>query len=127
MATFSGLSINVIANNYTLVATSRTSTTPASSPINVTPIPAVSLKVSTQPPTSVADNQPFGLSVTALDQSGNADPDFQGNVTVSVQSPPDSNALGGTLTVTASGGTASFSSLTLNALGRMSLPRRAPA
>ena len=117
VARFSGLSINVIANNYTLVATSNSLSTPASSPIDVTPIPAASLKISTQPPTSVDDNQPFGLSVTALDSSGNADPDFQGNVSVSVQSPSDSNALGGTLTVAASDGVASFSNLTLNALG----------
>ena len=67
MATFSGLTINVIANNYTLVATSDGLSTPASSSIDVTPIPAASLKITTQPPTSVEDTQPFGLPVTALD------------------------------------------------------------
>ena len=53
VAAFTGLSINVIANNYTLIATSNSLSTPASSSIDVTPIPAASLKISTQPPTSV--------------------------------------------------------------------------
>ena len=40
VATFSGLTINAIGNGYTLVATSDGLTSPDSTPINVTPIPA---------------------------------------------------------------------------------------
>ena len=67
-----------------------------------------------QPPASVTAGSPFGLTVQAEDSSGNLDSSFNGTVTVALASNPGGATLGGTLTVTASGGVATFSGLTLN-------------
>ena len=48
------------------------------------------------------------------DSSGNLDSSFNGTVTVALQNNPGGATLGGTLSVTASGGMATFSGLTLN-------------
>ena len=50
VATFSGLTISIVGNGYTLVATGDGLTSPASTPINVTPIPPAKLEMTTQPP-----------------------------------------------------------------------------
>ncbi len=67
-----------------------------------------------QPPASIAAGTPFGLTVEAEDRSGNLDPSFNGTVTVALANNPGGATLGGTLSVTASGGIATFSGLTLN-------------
>jgi len=118
VATFSGLTINVIGNNYTLLATGDSLTTPASTAIDVSPLPAVGLEVTTQPPTSVQAGQSFGLSVSVLDQFGTPDPDFNGSVTVGLQG---NGTLGGTTTVSAISGIATFSGLTLDEAGNHTL------
>ena len=109
IATFSGLTINVIGNDYTLVASSGNLTSPASTPIDVLPNPAASLELTTPPPTSVQVYQSFGLTITALDQDGNPDPDFTGRVTVAIAGTPGSNTLGGTSTVNAVDGSRELS------------------
>jgi hypothetical protein len=55
----------------------------------------------------------FDLTVQAEDSSGNLITSFNGTVTVALASNPGGATLGGTLTVTASGGVATFSGLTL--------------
>ena len=84
----------------------------------VTPLVATQLAVSIQPPASVTVLAGFGLVVKAVDQFGNLDPTFNGNVTLTL---PANNpggpttTLGGQTTVTAVGGVASFANnLTLN-------------
>ena len=57
---------------------------------------------------------PFGLTVQAEDSSGNLIISFNSMVTVALASNPGGAMLGGTLSVTASGGVATFSGLTLN-------------
>ncbi len=121
VANFTGLTINAIGNGYTLQASSDGVSTPASIGIDVTPIPAASLEVTTQPQSSVPVNQGFSLKVTALDVNGDADPDFHGNVSVAITGSPGSPILAGTTTVTASGGVASFSGLTLDTVGNYTL------
>ena len=69
--------------------------------------------VTTQPPSSVTAGSGFGLTVQAEDSSGNLITSFNGTVTVALASNPGGATLGGTLTVTASGGVATFSGLTL--------------
>ncbi len=69
--------------------------------------------VTQQPPASVTAGSPFGLTVQAEDSSGNLDSSFNGTVTVALASNPGGATLGGTLTVTASSGVATFSGLTL--------------
>jgi streptogramin lyase len=74
-----------------------------------------SLQITTQPPASVAAGSPFGLKVGVVYSSTGAP--YSGNVTVSLQANPGGSTLGGTTTVTASGGVAAFSGLTLNNAG----------
>ena len=121
VATFSGLTISALGNGYTLQATSGGVTSPDSNPIDVTAIPPTGMSVTTQPPTSVQVVQAFGLTVTIDDQAGVADPDFNGSVTVAIAGPPSGNTLSGTKTVTASGGVATFSGLTLSSVGTVTL------
>ena len=69
------------------------------------------LVVTTQPPTGMPVGTPFGLVVTAEEGQGNVDSAFNGSVTVY---DPYGYALGGTTTVNAVNGVATFSGLTLN-------------
>jgi hypothetical protein len=70
------------------------------------------LVVTSQPPSSVRAGDGFGLSVAAEDNYGNLDTNFNGSVTVA-QVGSAGGVLGGTLTVTAANGVATFSGLTL--------------
>ncbi|MFI5456840.1 MAG: hypothetical protein ACHRXM_15455 [Isosphaerales bacterium] len=70
--------------------------------------------VTQQPPISITVGTPFGLTVQAEDSSGKLDSAFNGTVTVALANNPGGATLGGTLSVTASSGTATFSGLTLN-------------
>jgi streptogramin lyase len=69
--------------------------------------------VTQQPPSSITAGSPFGATVQADDRSGNLDTSFNGTVTVALASNPGGDTLGGTVSVTASGGVATFSGLTL--------------
>jgi streptogramin lyase len=69
--------------------------------------------VTQQPPSSVTAGGPFGLTVQADDSSGNPDASFNGTVYVTLASNPGGDTLGGTVSVTASSGVATFSGLTL--------------
>jgi streptogramin lyase len=71
------------------------------------------LVVTQQPPASITAGSPFGLIVEAEDSSGNLVSSFGGTVTVGLASNPGGTTLGGTVTVAASGGLATFSGLTL--------------
>jgi streptogramin lyase len=69
--------------------------------------------VKQQPPSSLTAGSPFGLTVQAEDSSGNLDSSFNGTVTVALANNPGVTTLGGPLSVTASGGVATFSGLSL--------------
>jgi len=71
------------------------------------------LVVTQQPPASLSAGTPFGLTVEAEDSSGNLESSFNGTVTVALANNPGGATLGGTLSVTASQGVATFSALTL--------------
>lgn len=71
------------------------------------------LVVTRQPPSSVTAGSPFGVTVTAEDGSGNVLTSFNGPVTVALADNPGGATLGGTLTVTASNGVATFTNLSL--------------
>ncbi len=69
----------------------------------------------TTPPTStVTAGSTFGFTVTAVDAEGNVATGFNGSETVALASNPGSSTLGGTLTISAVRGVATFSNLTLN-------------
>ncbi len=78
---------------------------------------ATQLVVTVQPPGMVAPGAPFGLTVAAEDDAGGVDTSYGGNVTLTLASNPGGATLGGTTTVKASGGVATFSGLTLNQTG----------
>ena len=71
------------------------------------------LVVTQQPPGSVSAGRMFGLTVEVDDSSGNIETSFNGTVTVALANNPGGASLGGTLTVTANQGVASFSDLSL--------------
>ena len=116
-ATISGLTLNKVGSGYTLKASSGTLTTATTSSIAVTPAAASKLVVTTQPPSSVTAGIGFGLKVTADDNYGNVATSFTGGVAIALGSNPGGSTLGGTLTVKAVNGVASFSNLTLNKVG----------
>jgi len=86
---------------------------PGTVTLTVTGAPQV-LVITAQPPASVPAGAAFGLTVTVEDSSGNVLPSFSGAVTVALASNPGGATLGGTLTVNAVNGVATFSNLTLN-------------
>ena len=73
--------------------------------------------VTTQPPTSVIAGQGFGLTIKVGDGFGDVVTSYNGSVTIALGSNPGGGTLGGTLTVTAVDGIATFSGLTLNKVG----------
>ncbi len=71
------------------------------------------LVVTQQPPGTVSAGTGFGLTVDVDDSSGNLETSYNGSVTVGLGNNPNGASLGGTLTVTANQGVATFSGLTL--------------
>ena len=69
--------------------------------------------VTVEPPGTVTAGSGFGLTVTAEDSSGHVDAAFNGTVSVALYNNPGQTTLGGTLTVTAKNGVATFSGLTI--------------
>ena len=117
VATFTGLTINTAGTGYTLTASSGTLTAATIPGINVAaPVTATQLVVTT-PPASVTANAPFGLTVTAEDGSGNIATTYTGPVTLALSGGTSGAVLGGTVTVTAVNGVATFSGLTINTAG----------
>ena len=117
VATFSGLTLNKVGSGYTLASTSGTLASATSSAISVAPGTATQLLITTQPASTVTAGAGFGFTVTAEDAEGNVATGFTGSETVALASNPGSSTLGGTLTVSAASGVASFSGLTLNKVG----------
>ena len=74
---------------------------------------AAKLVVSAQPASYTDREHQFGLSVLAEDSSGAALKNFNASITISLENNPGGGALGGTLTVLAKNGVATFSGLTL--------------
>jgi uncharacterized delta-60 repeat protein len=72
--------------------------------------------VVTQGPSSVTAGAPFSLTVEAEDSSGNLLSSYEGPITLALAVDPGGSALGGTLTVTAVDGVATFTGLTLTAV-----------
>jgi len=84
------------------------------SAVGVATLATSQLVVTYEPPGSVTAGSGFGLTVTAEDSAGNVITSFNGTVTVAIGTNPGGSTLGGTLSVTASSGVATFSGLTLN-------------
>ena len=87
------------------------------SAIDVVPVVPTQLVVTTEPPRPVTAGSGFSLVVAAEDSSGHIATTFSDSVTVAISNNPGGSSLGGTLTVTAQNGVATFSDLTLNKVG----------
>jgi hypothetical protein len=119
VARFTGLELNKAASGYTLRSTSAGVSAGASSAFAVTaPGVAAQLVVTTPLPSAITAGDPFGFVVAAEDSSGTIDTSFNGQVTAVIANGP---ALGGTVTVAAVKGVATFSGLTLTASGSYEL------
>ena len=116
MATFTDLIINTIGEPYTLIASSNGLASAPSSAIDVVAGPQVGLVIEIEPPAIVQAGAGFAVEVGAKDQFGNPTT-LTGSVSVAILNSPVGPTLGGTTTVTASGGVALFSGLTLNKVG----------
>ena len=112
---FSSLEVTQAGTGDTIQATSGSLTT-TTSPFNVTSTStsATHLVLTTEPPANVTAGSAFSVIVAAENASGSVDPNYSGSVTLALASNPGSATLGGTLTVTAQNGVATFSGLTLN-------------
>src|SRR5204862_6586976 len=101
---------------FTASASGVTSVT--STPFDITPGAATQLAFTVQPSTTVAGAAISpAVQVSALDAAGNPVPGFTGSVTVALGTNPGGATLGGTTTVAAVNGVASFSPLTLDKTG----------
>ena len=78
---------------------------------------AAKLAVIAEPPSNVRAGASFALSVAVESASGGVEQNFSGSVTISLDSNVGGTALGGTLTVSAQNGVATFSGLTLTSAG----------
>src|SRR5204862_1913818 len=118
VATFVDLSLNKAGTGYTLTASAGGFTPVTSTAFDITPGTATQLAFTQQPSTTVAGAAISpAVQVTALDPAGNAVPGFTGTVTVALGTNPGGSTLGGTTTVAAVNGVASFSPLTLDKTG----------
>jgi hypothetical protein len=115
VATFSGLFVDQ-AGYYTLSASSSGLAGATTNSFNVVAAAATQLVVSS-PNGNVLAGAGFSLQVNADDPYGNQDSSFTGNVTIALGNNPGGSALGGTLTMPASYGSAYFSDLVINNLG----------
>jgi predicted chitinase len=114
VASFTGLTLNV-AGSYQLEARSQSLSVTATL-IAVTHAVATNWAIEEPILNQVAD-MPFTVSVLATDALGNLAPTFSGTVSLSLAANPGSATLGGTLTVQAVAGVATFSGITMSKSG----------
>lgn len=115
VAQFAGLRLYSAVSADDLLASSG-SFIASSSTFNVIGSSATKLHV-VSPTGNLLSGAPFTLAVDAVDPLGNVDQTFNGNVTIALGSNPNGSRLGGTLTVQAVAGVATFGGLTLSAAG----------
>ena len=114
IATFPDLIINKVGSGYTLTAAAAGFAPVTSTAFDITPGTATQLVFSIQPSNTVAGAAISPVQVSALDAAGNLTPTFTGSVTIALGNNPGGSTLGGTTTVAAVGGVATFSTLTLD-------------
>jgi hypothetical protein len=117
VAAFTGLTLTQAASGYTLQVSSSGLGIATTSAITVTPAAATQLVMAEQPPASVVVNSGFALQASVEDAYGNVETSASNTVKVALANNPTGAKLGGTVSVKASKGVASFSGLTLNKAG----------
>ncbi len=118
VATFTNLEIDT-AGTYNLVATNPDLTSGTSTAITINPAAPAQFSWTTEPPSTTTEGIPFGGTLEIEDQYGNLETGDNENVTVSLDlnGKSDATDLGGTDTVAASGGVATFSNIIINNIG----------
>jgi len=117
-ATFSDLSINKMGEGYTLTATADGLTSATSNTFNITAGAASKLIFNVQPShTTVNETFNPNVVVWVTDANENLVTNASNSVTMSFGTNPSGATLSGTLTVSASGGVATFTSLSVNLTG----------
>jgi pantothenate kinase type III len=117
VADFSGLTLDQAGSGYAILASATGLSGATTNPFAVTPAAPARLVITAQPPSSITAGVGFGLSVAVEDAFGNAEPSFNGNVSVALAGGSSGPGLGGLLTIPAGAGVASFSGLTLDRAG----------
>jgi hypothetical protein len=115
-ATFSGVSINNVGQDYTLTASATSLTGATSGPIDVVSNAATQLTFS---PTglTVLKDQPFAFTVTLRNALGGVVTTSSDTVTVAIGTNPANGTLTGVKKVTALNGVANFSGLSIDSVG----------
>jgi hypothetical protein len=118
VATFSTLSIDKSGSGYTLTATASGLTGAVSTAFTINPATATRLLFTVEPTTMTAGATITpAVRVAAQDNFGNTVTGFTSNVTVAIAVNPGGGTLGGTKTVAASAGVATFSTLSIDKSG----------
>jgi len=113
VATFSGLTLTTAGSGYTLEVSASGLGAGVTSAVTVTPAAATQVAITEEPPASVTAGSGFGLQASIEDPYGNVETSASNTVSVALATSPTGATLGGTLSVTASQGVATFSRLTL--------------
>jgi hypothetical protein len=113
VASFSALTLDQPGTGYTLQVPGSGLTAATTAPFEVRVVPT-QLVVTTEPPGAVAAGSGFGLVVKAEDDAGDVATSFSGSITVTLVNNPGGSTLGGTVTLPAVNGVATFSGLTLD-------------
>jgi dUTPase len=116
VATFSNVIVDQAAISYTLTATASGLTSSTTTDFDVDAAAATTLVI-VGPGTGLVTNAGFGLTVNAEDPYGNIDPNFNGEVDLTLAANPGNATIGGDVTAYASSGVASFTGVTLSAAG----------
>ncbi|MCA9794306.1 MAG: hypothetical protein KC910_21010, partial [Candidatus Eremiobacteraeota bacterium] len=122
VATFTGLSVDIVGMGYTLNASSPGLTGASSSTFNVTPAAASAVLVTAQPQNIDSGGMIPSFTVDLRDAFGNLDTNSNAAVMVTlVPVNGGMGTLGGTTTVNAVNGVATFSDLTVSSQGQYTL------
>ena len=116
-ATFSGLSLTKAASGYTLQVSSSGLISAITSAVTVIPAAATQVVITQQPPASVKVNSSFGLQAANEDAYGNVETSATNTVNLALANNPTGAKLGGTVSMKAKKGLATFSGLTINKVG----------
>ncbi len=118
VATFSNISINKTGTGYTLGASATGVSSATSTAFNITAGTASKLAFVTQP-SNTPPNTAITPAVTVAieDSNGNTVTTSTASVSISIATNPGSGTLGGTATVSAVAGVASFANLTVSSSG----------
>jgi hypothetical protein len=102
---------------YQLLVPSVNGTATQTTADSVTTTAPAKLVVTSSPATPIAAGSPFSVTVQVQDQSGHLVIDDTSNVTLAIGTNPSAGTMGGTSTVAAVGGVASFTALSIDKAG----------